>query len=129
MMRMIAYALLGSLLVVSLAVVGASAHDSGGSDPSPTQMNSQAKAFFDQGQAYSKKKSWDLAIAAYAQAVRVEPKYVQAWNGLGHAYRKAKKYDKALDAYKQAITLKQDYADPHEYLARTLLAMGDKDAA
>jgi tetratricopeptide (TPR) repeat protein len=92
-------------------------------------MNPQAKAFFDQGQAYSKKRSWDLAVAAYQQAVRAEPKFVEAWNGLGHAYRKAKQYDKALDAYKQAITLKQDYANPHEYLARTYVAMGDKEAA
>ena len=61
--------------------------------------------------------------------MRAEAKFVEAWNGLGHAYRKAKQYDKALDAYKQAITLKQDYANPHEYLARTYVAMGDKDAA
>ncbi|HEX9244783.1 MAG TPA: tetratricopeptide repeat protein [bacterium] len=129
-MRMLTY-VLGSLLVISLAVVGAAAHDSGNSGPSSTQtqMNSEAKTFFDQGQEYSKKRSWDLAIAAYQQAVRAEAKFVEAWNGLGHAYRKAKQYDKALDAYKQAITLKQDYANPHEYLARTYVAMGDKDAA
>ena len=129
-MRMLRY-VLGSLLVISLAVVGASAHDSGNSGPSSTQtqMNPQAKIFFDQGQEYAKKRSWDLAIAAYQQAVRAEPKFVEAWNGLGHACRKAKQYDKALNAYKQAITLKQDYANPHEYLARTYVALGDKEAA
>ena len=121
---------LGSLLVISLAVVGASAHDSDNTpSTTQTQMNSQAKAFYDQGQEYSKKRSWDLAVAAYQQAVRVEPKFVEAWNGLGHAYRKAKQYDKALEAYKQAITLRPDYANPHEYLARTYLALRDKDAA
>jgi len=129
-MRMLTY-VLGSLLVISLAVVGAAAHDSGTPDPSSTQtqMNQQAKAFFNQGQEYSKKRSWDLAVAAYQQAVRAEPKFVEAWNGLGHAYRKVKQYDKALDAYKQAIALKADYANPHEYLARTYVALGDKDAA
>ena len=128
-MRMLT-SVFGSLLVLSLAVVGAAAHDSGTPDPSTqTQMNPQAKAFFDQGQAYAKKGSWDLAVAAYQQSVRAEPKFVEAWNGLGHAHRKAKQYDKALEAYKQAITLKPDYANPHEYLARTYVALGDKDAA
>ncbi|TMI78961.1 MAG: tetratricopeptide repeat protein [Bacillati bacterium ANGP1] len=129
-MRMLTY-VLSSLLVISLAAVGATAHDSGNSGPSSTQtqMNSEAKTFFDQGQEYSKKRSWDLAVAAYQQAVRAEPKFVEAWNGLGHACRKVKQYDKALDAYKQAIALRPDYANPHEYLARTYVALGDKDAA
>jgi tetratricopeptide (TPR) repeat protein len=92
-------------------------------------MNPQAKTLFDQGEAYSKKKSWDLAIAAYQQAVRIEPKFAEAWNNMGYCYRKAKQFDKALDAYKQAITLKPDFSYPHEYMARTYLAMGNKDAA
>jgi tetratricopeptide (TPR) repeat protein len=61
--------------------------------------------------------------------VRFDPKFLDAWNNLGHAYRKTKNYDKALEAYKRALELKPDYANAHEYLGRTYLAMGNKDAA
>jgi tetratricopeptide (TPR) repeat protein len=43
--------------------------------------------------------------------------------------RKTKDYDKALDAYKHALEIKPDYANAHEYLGRTYLAMGNKDGA
>jgi len=123
------YALAGSLLAVTLGMGSAAAHDSDPPDTPTIQMNPQAKTFFDQGRAYSKKKSWDLAIAAYNQAVRIEPKFAEAWSNMGYCYRKIKQFDKALDAYKQAITLKPDFTYPHEYMARTYLAMGNKDAA
>jgi tetratricopeptide (TPR) repeat protein len=126
------HALAGSLLVVSLAAVGVSAHDAGGPSTSSnqtTQTNPQAKTLFDQGEGYSKEQKWDLAIAAYQQAVRIDPKYVEAWNNLAHAYRKTTQYNKALDAYQQAVGLKPDFPNAHEYLARTYLAMGNKDGA
>jgi Tfp pilus assembly protein PilF len=61
--------------------------------------------------------------------LRLEPKYAAAWNNLGHSYRKTQQYIMALDAYKQAMNLAPDYSNPHEYLARTYLATGNKDAA
>ncbi len=128
-MKMLTYALASSLLVLALGAVGASAHDTDPPEKQVSQMNPQAKTFFDQGRAYSKKKSWDLAIAAYQQAVRIEPKFPEAWNNMGYCYRKVKQFDKALDAYKQAISLKPDFSYPHEYMARTYLAMGNKDSA
>jgi tetratricopeptide (TPR) repeat protein len=128
-MRAITYALTSSLLVIALGAAGAFAHDADPPASQASQMNPQAKTFFDQGKAYSKQKSWNLAVAAYQQAVRIEPKFAEAWNNMGYCYRKMKQFDKALDAYKQAINLKPDFAYPHEYSARTYLAMGNKDAA
>jgi tetratricopeptide (TPR) repeat protein len=131
-MPMIRYAFACSLLVISLGAGGALAHDA---EPPSTQtnpasqINPTAKTYFDQGKAHEKKKSWDLAIAAYQQAVRLEPKFAEAWNNMGYCHRKLKQYDKALEAYKQAITLKPDLSYPHEYMSRTYLAMGNKDSA
>ena len=123
------YVLASSLLAVALGAVGAFAHDADPSASQTSQLNPQAQTYFEQGKGYSKKKSWDLAIAAYQQAVRIEPKFAEAWNNMGYCYRRTKQFDKALDAYKQAIDLKPDFAYPHEYMARTYLAMGNQDAA
>ncbi len=128
-MKRFTYALASSLAVLALGAIGVSAHDAEPSSSQTSQMNPQAKTFFDQGQAYSKKKSWPLAIGAYQQAVRIEPKFAEAWNNMGYCYRKVKQFDKALDAYTQAINLKPDFAYPHEYMARTYLAMGNKNSA
>jgi tetratricopeptide (TPR) repeat protein len=139
-------ALVSGILVAALATLGgaAFAHDSGGmgggsgssgggtgggSGSDGASQVSAARTYFNQGQEFAKKQSWYLAIQAYQQSVRLDPKFIDAWNNLGHAYRKTKDYDKALDAYKRALELKPDYADAHEYLGRTYLAMGNKDAA
>jgi len=144
--RKIGYALSASLLALSLTTIGASAHDGGGPPTPPaggsttppasgttaapaSQVDPQAKAFYDQGESYSKQKNWDQAIGAYQQAVRIDPKYAEAWNNMGFCYRKVKQYDKALDAYKQAMALKPNLPNPHEYLGRTYLEMGNKDGA
>jgi tetratricopeptide (TPR) repeat protein len=97
--------------------------------PSFDQINPEARTFFNQGVTYAKQKKWYLAIAAYAQAVRLEPKFAAAWNNLGQSYRKTQQYDKALDACTQAVSLAPGDPNPHKYMARTSLAMGNKDAA
>src|SRR5437773_6106172 len=96
---------------------------------SSDQISQQAKAFFNEGVAYGKQKKWYLAIAAYTQAVRIDPKFAAAWTNLGHSYRKTQQYGMALDAYTQAIGLAPADPNPHGYLALTYLAMGNKDAA
>lgn len=134
------HVLASGILVVSLATLGgaALAHDapapgdSGGGSGGPgekTQISPSARTFFNQGEAYSKKKSWDLAVQAYAQAVRTDPKFAEAWNNMGYCYRRLQQYDKALDAYKHALDLKPAFTYAHEYMARTYIAMGNKDGA
>ena len=56
--------------------------------------------------------------------------FLGEYQGAGYTpFDKVKDYDKSLDAYKHALDLKPDYPNAHEYMARTYLAMGNKDAA
>src|SRR2546422_2884253 len=138
-MRQVRYALASGIVIASLVTLGAAAfgHDSGsgggggagGGDADRQGQISPARVYFNQGAEFSKKKSWPLAIQAYGQAVRLDPKFVEAWNNLGYCYRRVKDYDKSFDAYKHALDLKPDYPNAHEYMGRTYLATGNKDAA
>ena len=140
-MRQMRHVLGTGIVIASLATLGAAAfgHDSGGmgggtggggggGSDGQSQI-SPARVYFNQGAEFSKKKSWYLAIQAYEQAVRLDPKFAEAWNNLGSCYRKIKDYGKSFDAYKHALDLKPDYPNAHEYLGRTYLATGNKDAA
>ncbi len=114
------------VLFIGLAIQPAIA-DIGG-DP-PDSVNPQARTLYDQGMEHYKKKQWNLAIQAYLQAMRIEPKFVEAWNNLGYCYRKVKDNQKALDAYRRAIELRPDFKYAHEYIGRLYIAMGNRDMA
>jgi len=94
-----------------------------------TQVDPMAQTYFAQGQAYEKQRQWGLAIQAYQQAVRVDPKLAEAWSNMGFSYRKLQQYDNAIDAYKQALAINPDLAYAHDYMARTYVAMGNTDEA
>jgi tetratricopeptide (TPR) repeat protein len=146
-MRQVRFALASGIVIAAFAAQGlvAFGHDSGGpggmgggtggtggtggESNGPRSQVSAATAYFNQGEDFSKKKNWTLAIQAYVQAVRWDPKFAEAWNNLGSCYRKIKDYDKSFDAYKHALALKPDYPNAHEYMGRTYLATGNKDAA
>ena len=56
-----------------------------------------------------KKGDYNRAIAAYDQAIKLDPKYATAYNGRGIAYRNKGDYDRAIEDYDQAIKLNPKY--------------------
>ena len=48
---------------------------------------------------------YDEAIKAYDEAIRLDPKYADAWNNKGTALNNQGKYDEAIKAYDEAIRL------------------------
>jgi len=50
------------------------------------------------------------AVAAYEEAVRLSPTFVQAYNNLANLYEKQHEYEKAVDAYAKILPLSQ--SDP-----------------
>lgn len=117
--------LFAALLTVCLAAV-ARADPAG--EPGPG-VDDDARRFYQQGVEYSRRQQWDQAIRAYLQAVRLDPRFVEAWTNLGYAYRKVRDFTRSVEAYRRALSLRPDYAPAHDYLARTYLAMGDRQKA
>lgn len=114
-----------AVLVTSLA---AFAWADPGGEPGPG-TDDQARRLYQHGVEYSRRQQWDQAIQAYLQAVRLDPRFVEAWTNLGYAYRKVRDYSRSVEAYRRALSLRPDFAPAHDYLARTYLAMGERQKA
>jgi tetratricopeptide (TPR) repeat protein len=63
-----------------------------------------------EGNALRDLKRYDEALAAYEQAIRLDPKYPLAYNSKGATLYVLKRYDEALAANEQAIRLDPNYA-------------------
>ncbi|MCL6554567.1 MAG: tetratricopeptide repeat protein [Firmicutes bacterium] len=100
-----------------------------GGDGASGDLSPQVRGLYDQGMDHVRAKRWALAAAAFAQAVRAEPRFVEAWNMLGYAYRKLKDNTRALEAYRRALELRPDFKYAHEYIGRLYLAMGNRAQA
>ena len=70
------------------------------------------------GNAYHDKGDSDRAIADYTEAIRLDPKQVNAYNGRGNIYRDKGDMDRALAEYAKAIQL--DPNNAHAYANRGL---------
>jgi len=64
-----------------------------------------------EGNALNGLKRYEEALAAYEQAIRLDPNYTYAYLFKGNALSDLKRYEEALAAYEQAIRLDPDDAD------------------
>jgi serine/threonine protein kinase/tetratricopeptide (TPR) repeat protein len=80
--------------------------------------------------------SIERAIAAFEQATRYDPEYVNAWAALGGAYGLKGSFlslgdliDRAEEIERRAIALDPNFSDAHMWLGTTLLQQGRTDDA
>lgn len=64
-----------------------------------------AGAYYNRGSAYAAKGQYDVAIADFDQAIRLNPNYVPAYYNRGVAYAEKRQYDSAIADFDQAIRL------------------------
>ena len=65
------------------------------------------------GNVYHDLGRHEEALAAYQQAIALDPKFALPHNGRGNVYRALGRHEEALSAYQQAIALDPTYALPH----------------
>jgi tetratricopeptide (TPR) repeat protein len=73
--------------------------------------------------------SWEAAIAAAKEAVRLRPSYWRNHSQLGLAYFRAGKYDDAIPSYERVVQLQPDSARGYQTLGTVLQAAGKNDQA
>lgn len=65
--------------------------------------------WFKRGYELLEWRRYEKAVAAFEQAIQIQPDYYQAWYNCGYALRKLTKYTDAIASYNQAILIKPDY--------------------
>jgi tetratricopeptide (TPR) repeat protein len=69
-------------------------------------------AYLNLGSALAQKCSFDEAVGAYKEAIKVRPDFPEAYNNLAVALENLGKTDEAIAAYRKAVELKADYFEP-----------------
>ncbi len=83
-------------------------------DPAAHDLWTQGNLLFDQGKLAP-------ALDKFAEALRRDPRFAEAWNSAGIIHYEVKDYDKAFDCYRRAVAAKPDFAEALSNLGTTLL--------
>ena len=76
-------------------------------------------------QVLQMQKRYKKAEAALEKAVKIHPKFFEAWTSLADAQLMLKKFDTALEHYELALEIYPDYIYGLDRKARALIAVGD----
>ena len=87
------------------------------------------KAKYDRGVAYYQHGRLDEAVAAYREALEINPNFALAHNNLGIALAAQRKTSEAVEQYEEALRLVPDYPEAHNNLGKALVLLGDVDGA
>ena len=78
----------------------------------PAETVSTAVQHFDQGLSYFQEEQWDQAIAEFQAAIRLEPTFSQAYQGLGYGYAFGPNdFANAIEALETYLKLEPDAED------------------
>src|SRR5690606_11009253 len=69
------------------------------------------------------KQSYEDALDAFENAVRIDPRMYEAHTYIGYANRKLGRHDRALEAYASALKLKHDYVRAIEYQGEAYIGL------
>jgi len=116
-------------LIVALLATGVAVAQDATAQETPLP---NAEAYYNRGIAYSKKGdsvALDRAIADYTQAIKLDPKFVQAYAIRGYTFSQQGRYDRAIADYTQAIKLDPKLVQVYVNRARAYRLKGDIDRA
>ncbi len=91
-----------------------------------SEQSERAKILANIGRLYLQSENYKKAVREYEKALALNPKAVEAYNGIGIAFVMLKQYSDAISAQKKALTIKPDFAEAHAGLGLAYL-MQKKD--
>ena len=95
----------------------------------PSVPQKTKEQWLEEGNALEDLKRYDQSLAAYEQAIRLDPNYAPAYLGKGNVLDYLQRYDQALAAYEQAIRLDSKFALAYNNKGLTLNKLGKSSEA
>jgi len=125
------YWLFIGIIKISLLTTGAWAQDATPSTNALTvpSTGNDAKTYVDFGKANGARGDLDGAIAAFNEAIKIDPKYALAYYYRGLAHKLQNKFDDAVADYTQTIQINPEYAEAYYERGSLRGQQGDFDDA
>ncbi len=98
-------------------------------DISGVNQATKAENYFNLGLAYTTKKQWQEALAAYEKATEIEPRYADAHNNLGNIYDQQGRYAEAIRQYRLAMSSDPNNVRPYLNLGNIYYKLEDFERA
>jgi len=95
----------------------------------PLVRGQEAKNAFQQGIIAASAGDYDVAISSFSEAIRLDPKYVPAYNDRGNIYKAKGDYEKAMADYDESIRLDPSYVPAYINRGIAYSARGNNDKA
>ena len=92
-------------------------------------LRPDARGYFNLGTAFYGQGERQKAIAAFQEALRIEPKFADAWNGLGESYRDQGDMAEAVNCYKTALQAEPGHARANYNLGEFHCLAGEYEQA
>ena len=92
----------------------------------PAAAIGSATKAFERGESFASRVDFDSAIAAYSEAVRLNPNYADAFHKRGYAYAELGALDLAMADWTEAIRLNPKLARAYYNRGVAYLRRGDK---
>ena len=93
------------------------------------ELNEDAGAYNNRGNAYVRLGEHERAIKDYDKAIELNPDYAKAYYNRGLAYAEQQKYNEAIKDYNKAIKLNPDYAEVYNNRGIVYAILGEHDKA
>ena len=95
----------------------------------PVDPVMDAREYFQKGADRIKANRSQKAIPYLKEAVKIAPRYWQAWFYLGTCYRLDERWEASVEAFRKVVAIKEDQADAHNELSVALGQTGRREDA
>jgi len=95
----------------------------------PVDPVMDAREYFQKGADRIKANRSQKAIPYLKEAVKIAPRYWQAWFYLGTSYRLDERWEASVEAFRKVVAIKDDQADAHNELSVALGQTGRREDA
>ena len=97
--------------------------------PAHELLSKIKQRYYGLGWIFFDEEQYDQAIAAFQNAIGIDPKFKEAHNHLGVVYIKQENYAEAIEVLKEALKIDEQFKEAYFNLALAHLELGEFEAA